>query len=102
MKKKRKQNKNNLSFVKSLKDLKELLKAGYYEYRIALGGTAGLIYSGKNIYYEPKLKKCFFINNCIDDSEQELTEKQLMNKKYTNIGDALKKNCLIVNLNEKI
>jgi hypothetical protein len=92
--------KNGLSFVKNLKDLKELLNEGYYEYRIALSG--GIIFSRKYIYYNPKKKKPFHITNCIDDSTQDLTEKELMSKKWTNIGEAIKKNCLIVDLKEKI
>ena len=31
-----------------------------------------------------------WVLNYIDDSEQELTYKQLMNEKYTNIGKAIK------------
>lgn len=89
-----------LSFVKDLKDLKKLLADGYHEYRIALGGTAGAIFSRKDITYNPKTKK-YHIINWIDDSEQKLTETQLFVKAYTNIGDALDKNCLIVDLNKK-
>ena len=99
---KRPQNKVGLSFVRNLYDLKSLLKQGYYEYRIALGGTAGSIFSRKYIYYNPKIKKAFSITNCIDDSEQELTQKQLFVGGYSNIGKALRNNCLIVDLNYKI
>ena len=35
--------------------------------------------------------KTFFILNEIDGSEQELSEEQLMDKEYTNIGEAIKK-----------
>jgi hypothetical protein len=38
--------------------------------------------------------KRFFIINFIDDTEQELTEAQLMNKGYTNIGYAMTKGAL--------
>jgi len=100
-KKKRKQNKNGLSFVENLIDFKKLLNNNYYEYRIALGGTAGALFSKKYIYYDKKEKKAFNITNCIDNNKQTLTQKQLMSKKYTNIGEALKKHCLIVNLKEK-
>jgi len=95
---KRKQNKKGLSLVKGLKDLKNLLAEGYYEYLITLQGR---LISRKNIEFNPKNKK-FYIINWIDDSEQKLTQKQLMLKSYTNIGYALKKKALLVNLKEKL
>ena len=97
--KRRKQNKNGLSVVEGIKDLKNLLSEGYYEYLIALAG--GGVFSRKSIYYHPKEKE-FQITNWIDDSDQLLTQKQLMSKSYTNIGYALKRRALIVNLKEKI
>lgn len=36
----------------------------------------------------------FFIINFIDDTEQELTESQLMDRGYTNIGYAMSKGAL--------
>jgi uncharacterized protein YaaR (DUF327 family) len=64
-----------------------------------LGG--GTIFSRKDIQYDQKSKK-YRIINWIDDTEQNLTEKQLMSKNLTNIGEALNKNSLIVDLNEKL
>jgi len=34
--------------------------------------------------------------NLIDDSEQELTESQILDKAYTNIGEAMEKGALII------
>lgn len=98
--KSRKQNKKGLSFVKDLRDLKKLIADGYHDYRIALAGTAGAIFSRKEIDFDVKAKK-FYIINFIDDSEQILTQTELFKKGFTNIGDALKKNCLIVDLTQK-
>lgn len=39
-------------------------------------------------------EKRFFVINYIDDFEQELTEKQLMDKSYTNIGFVMEKGSL--------
>jgi len=58
--------------------------------------TEGII-SRKEIFYEPKKDK-FYITNWIDDSYQTLNSKQLMLKSYTNIGYAIKKKALILNL----
>ena len=44
--------------------------------------------SSKRIVWEEEEKR-FFIINFIDDSEQKLTEAQLMDKGYTNIGYAM-------------
>ena len=95
-----KPNKNGLRFVKDLRDLKKLIADGYHEYRIALGGTAGAIFSRKEIDFDPKAKK-FYIINFIDDSEQILNQKQLFSGGYSNIGKALRLNSLIVDLKEK-
>ncbi len=50
--------------------------------------------SSKHISYDVGGKK-FFILNLIDDSEDELTEEQIMDKDYTLIGEAIKKGSLI-------
>ena len=49
--------------------------------------------SSKRIVWEEDEKR-FFVINYIDDFEQELTEKQLMDKSYTNIGFAMEKGSL--------
>jgi len=53
----------------------------------------GYLRSSKRIVWEEDEKK-FFIINFIDDSKQELTEAQLMDKGYTNIGYAMTKGAL--------
>ncbi|MFC1895647.1 hypothetical protein ACFL0Q_03150 [Thermodesulfobacteriota bacterium] len=40
------------------------------------------------------IEKLFHIHNFIDETEQELTDKQLMDKTWTNIGDAMIKGAL--------
>ena len=49
--------------------------------------------SSKRIVWEEDEKR-FFVINYIDDFEQELTEKQLMDTSYTNIGFAMEKGAL--------
>ena len=53
----------------------------------------GYLRSSKRIVWEEDEKR-FFIINFIDDTEQELTEAQLMDKGYTNIGYAMTKGAL--------
>ncbi len=60
------------------------------EFFILLNGN---LRSSKRIVWEEEEKQ-FFITNFIDDSEQELTEAQLMDKRYTNIGYAMTKGAL--------
>ena len=60
------------------------------EFFILLNGN---LRSSKRIVWEEEEKQ-FFIINFIDDSEQELTETQLMDKRYTNIGYAMTKGAL--------
>ena len=53
----------------------------------------GYLRSSKRIVWEENEKK-FYIINFIDNSKQELTEAQLMDKAYTNIGYAMTKGAL--------
>jgi len=53
----------------------------------------GYLRSSKRIVWEEGEKK-FFIINFIDETEQELTEAQLMDRDYTNIGFAMTKGAL--------
>ena len=48
----------------------------------------GYLRSSKRIMWDEEEER-FFIINFIDETEQELTEAQLMDKSYTNIGYAL-------------
>lgn len=38
----------------------------------------------------------FYVTNCIDDSEQVLTEKSIMDKKRTNIGIGMKRGSFVL------
>ena len=95
---KRKENKQGFSIILGMRDFKNLLAHGFLEYVISLNG--GLV-SKKEIHYNLKNKK-FYITNWIDDTKQTLTQKQLMNRKYTNIGYALKNKAFYVNTNTLI
>lgn len=91
--------------IKTVAELKELLRnKGQLDFAIALNGGA---YSRKEIFYhnkgrwgkEPqdpayiiKYEDKFEVFNSIDGTTQILTEKQIMDKDYTNIGVAMKQN----------
>ena len=53
----------------------------------------GYLRSSKRIIWDEG-DKHFFIFNYIDDTEQVLTEAQLMDREYTNIGYAMTKGAL--------
>lgn len=55
----------------------------------------GCLRSSKHIRYFPD-DNSFYVLNLIDDSEQELTESQILDDAYTNIGEAMKKGALIM------
>lgn len=46
--------------------------------------------SSKDIHWDEN-RRTFDICNHIDDSQQELTEEQIMDENYTNIGEAIRK-----------
>ena len=71
--------------VKSVEQLKEMIENAVHDYFIQLEFGAR---SSKMIDYNPTTKK-FEIINEIDYSKQKLTEKNLFNRKYTNIGYAI-------------
>jgi len=75
--------------IESLEQLKELARKGC-DCFILLNGH---LRSSKHIHYDEDSKK-FEIFNYIDDREQTLTEKQLMEKDYTNIGYAMTRGAL--------
>ena len=83
-----------MKHIKTIAQLKKLAKQTQgndpFECAIVLGG--GIAMSRKSIIFYQGI---FNIYNCIDETEQDLTEKQLMDKKYTNIGEALRKGCLV-------
>jgi len=55
----------------------------------------GGLRSSKHIRYFSD-DNIFYVLNLIDDSEQELTESQILDKAYTNIGEAMEKGALII------
>jgi len=55
----------------------------------------GRLRSSKHIRYYPD-DNSFYVLNLIDDSEQELTEAQMLDSDYTNIGEAMEKGALIM------
>lgn len=79
--------------IRTIKQLKELAKTdnGLDCYILLNGGLR----SSKHIKYYPD-NNSFFVLNLIDDSEQELTESQILDGAYTNIGEAMKESALIM------
>jgi hypothetical protein len=79
--------------IKTIGQLKKLAKAdnGLDCYILLNGGLR----SSKHIRYYPD-DNSFFVLNLIDDSEQELTESQILDGAYCNIGEAMKKGALIM------
>jgi hypothetical protein len=79
--------------IKKMAQLKELAKADNgLDCYILLNGC---LRSSKHIRYYPD-DNSFFVLNLIDDSEQELTESQILDSAYSNIGEAMEKGCLIM------
>lgn len=76
--------KEEFKLIESLEQLK-VEAEDFAEFLIQLKG--GLV-SRKVIRWDEDDKK-FWILNCIDDTEQCLTEKQIINHKYTLIGEAI-------------
>ncbi len=78
--------------IKSIDELKQIAdNEDGAECFISLAG--GVVKSSKLIKYHKPTDK-FYIINLVDDTTQELKPKQLLNKQYTNIGEAIQKNCL--------
>ncbi|MDD5458124.1 MAG: hypothetical protein PHF37_01855 [Phycisphaerae bacterium] len=77
--------------IKTIKQLKELAKNGLDCFILLNYGLK----SSKHIRFFPD-DNSFFVWNLIDDSEQELTEAQILDSEYSNIGEAIKKGALIM------
>jgi len=77
--------------IKTIEQLKELAKNGLDCFILLNGGLR----SSKHIRFHPD-DNSFYVFNLIDDSEQELTETQILDSAYTNIGEAMKKGALIM------
>jgi len=79
--------------IKTIEQLKELAKREMgLDCFILLNGD---LRSSKHIRYYPD-DNSFFVLNLIDGSEQELTESQILDSAYSNIGEAMKKGALIM------
>ena len=79
--------------IRTIEQLKELARDenGLDCFILLNGGLR----SSKYIRYYPE-EKFFYVLNFIDSSEQELTESQILDSAYTNIGEAMKKGALIM------
>jgi len=79
--------------IRNIKQLKELAKDenGLDCFILLNGGLR----SSKHIRYYPD-DNSFYVLNLIDGSEQELTESQILDSSYTNIGEAMEKVALIM------
>jgi len=79
--------------IRTVRQLKELAKDenGLDCFILLNGGLR----SSKHIRYWPD-DNSFYVLNLIDGSEQELTESQILDKEYSNIGEAMKKGALIM------
>lgn len=77
--------------IRTIEQLKELAKNGLDCFILLNGGLR----SSKHIRYYPD-DNSFYVFNLIDDTEQELTETQLLDKSYTNIAEAMEKGALIM------
>ena len=76
--------------IRTIGQLKELAKNGLDCFVLLNGGLR----SSKHIRYYPD-DNSFYVLNLIDDSEQELTEAQILDSGYSNISEAMKKGALI-------
>ena len=70
--------------IDSIEQLKALSKEGLDCFILLRGGLR----SSKYIRYDPQDGR-FYVLNLIDGSEQKLTESQLMDSAWTNIGQAI-------------
>lgn len=82
--------KTNDRRIKSIEQLKELAKNGLECFILLNGGLR----SSKYIRFHPE-DNSFYVLNYIDDTEQQLTESQILDSEYTNIGQAMEKGALI-------
>ncbi len=76
--------------IKTVDKLKDLSKNGIECFILLSGGLR----SSKYIRYD-KDKKSFYVFNYIDGTDQLLTQKQLLDRQYCNISEAMEKGSLI-------
>jgi hypothetical protein len=75
--------------VKTISQLKKICEDGeVHEFFIILAG--GFVRSSKDIAYIKK-EDTFYITNCVDDTEQELSTMGIMDERETMIGEAITK-----------
>jgi len=86
-----KRNKSKNIIVKNTEHLRQLIKEENHDYALNLAG--GACFSRKSIYLSDKKNKDFNIYNSIDESEIDLTDKELDTQ--SNIGEGIKKNSFI-------
>jgi|GEM_PF-1159011 len=75
--------------IDSIGQLKALAKEGLDCFILLRGGLR----SSKYIRYDPQDDR-FYVLNLIDGSEQKLTESQLLDSAWTNIGQAITQGAL--------
>jgi hypothetical protein len=79
--------------IENMEQLKSEAKNGL-DCSISLNGC---LRSSKHIWYDEDSNE-FEIISLIDGSEQRLTPEEMMDKNFTNIGDAIQKGSLIKDL----
>jgi hypothetical protein len=81
-------------FIKTVQELKKELADGQgHDFAIILGG--GVAFSRKIISYDGTTNK-YELHNCIDDTDQILTEKELLDKDITHIKKAMDNNAFVL------
>ena len=70
--------------INSVEELIKEIESGNHDFFL----SGGIWRSSKHIEYNDGL---FYVYNEIDDTEQELTAKQLFDEDYTNIGIGMEK-----------
>ena len=88
--------KNNDRRIRTIKQLKKLASSGLECFILLNGGLR----SSKFVRYDLE-DNSFYVFNYIDDTEQKLTESQLLDSEYTNIGQANKKKRFNFRLNRR-
>ena len=79
--------------IKNIVHLKKLSKGKSKKFHIKL---LGWIKSVKQIKYDAPSNR-FSVLNEIDDTSQSLTPDELMSKKFSNIGESIKKKAFYLN-----
>lgn len=79
--------------IRNIAHLKKLTKGKSKNFHIKL---IGWIKSVKRIKYDTKSNR-FFVFNEIDDTRQHLSPREMMDKRFTNIGAAIEKKAFYSN-----